>query len=107
MKRKIELRWSDIDSLGHVNDAAYLTLLDECRAVLLAQTVPTLGHSYVVRHLSIDFDSELVREDSPVTVEVNIVTVGRTSVALDEVLTSNSGRICATVSCIRDCPEFS
>jgi acyl-CoA thioester hydrolase len=49
------LRWSDLDAFGHVNNARFLTLLEEARAALLflAATVEEVGFAegvVIARH---------------------------------------------------------
>lgn len=34
---RIELRWNDLDAYGHVNNAVFVTLLEECRVRWLRQ----------------------------------------------------------------------
>ena len=30
-EKRLEIRWSDLDAFGHVNNAVYLAYLEECR----------------------------------------------------------------------------
>ena len=30
-EKRVEIRWSDVDAFGHVNNAVYATYLEECR----------------------------------------------------------------------------
>ena len=38
-EKRIEIRWRDVDNYGHVNNAVYLTYLEEVRDEWLAQTL--------------------------------------------------------------------
>ncbi|HEX6970122.1 MAG TPA: thioesterase family protein [Micromonosporaceae bacterium] len=54
------LRWSDLDAFGHVNNARYLTLLEEARAALLflgaaADGVEAFSAGVVIARHEIDY----------------------------------------------------
>ena len=38
-EKRIEVRWRDVDNYGHVNNAVYLTYLEEVRDEWLARTI--------------------------------------------------------------------
>jgi acyl-CoA thioester hydrolase len=86
------IRWRDLDALGHVNYATYLTYLEEARDVWLTRElgVPR-GTEYVVGRLTIEYRSELVLADDPVRVEVVLGAVGNSSLTtLERVLAADS-----------------
>jgi acyl-CoA thioester hydrolase len=54
------LRWSDLDAFGHVNNARYLTLLEEARAALMfiagrADGVGSFAEGVVIARHEIDY----------------------------------------------------
>ncbi|MBD2762243.1 acyl-CoA thioesterase [Kocuria sp. cx-116] len=56
--RHIELRWSDQDANGHVNNARAITLVEEARVRAALQwtgTIPNGARPRVVRSLNVDF----------------------------------------------------
>jgi len=56
--RHIELRWSDQDANGHVNNARAITLVEEARvraALHWTGTIPNGARPRVVRSLNVDF----------------------------------------------------
>jgi Predicted thioesterase len=64
---EIAIRWRDVDNYGHVNNAVYLTYLEECRDRWVRRT---LGDDvgFVIVRVAIDFRRELSLEDGSVTV---------------------------------------
>ena len=59
---EIAIRWRDVDNYGHVNNAVYLTYLEECRDRWVRRT---LGDDvgFVIVRVAIDFRRELSLED--------------------------------------------
>jgi acyl-CoA thioester hydrolase len=68
------LRWADIDTLGHVNDAVYVDYLQEARVDMLRVHAPAQGGEQlavgvvVVRH-EVEFVHPLVFRPEPVRIE--------------------------------------
>ena len=67
-EKRIEVRWRDVDNYGHVNNAVYLTYLEEVRDEWLARTLrdDEAVWDYVVAHVSIDFRREITQDDDEV-----------------------------------------
>ena len=61
-EKRIEIRWRDLDSYGHVNQAVYLTyaeeVLDDWFRTKLGRD-PGVGWDYVARRTTIDYRGEL------------------------------------------------
>lgn len=92
----VNLRWRDLDPLGHVNYASYLTLLEDARDRWLVQRLGISGgHEYVVAHATIDFRSGLQLSDGPASVQIGVISAGTTSVNLAEAVFANDGRLAA------------
>lgn len=91
MSKVFELRWRDLDLLGHVYQAVYATLLDEARSQWVAERLPHYTGDYVLARLEIDYVRELRLEDSPVTVGVAVERLGTKSVTFAERVTAASG----------------
>ncbi len=95
--KRIEIRWRDMDGFGHVNNAVYLTYLEEARDEFYTQL---LGHDtvgrMVARRVEIDFLSGLVQDDDEVDVELEVTRIGSSSVTTSERLIAVSdGRVAA------------
>lgn len=87
----IPIRWGDLDSLAHLNNAVYFRLMEEARAqmVRLAGVPYPPGQGMVLAHASCDF---LRSFTYPETVRiVHIVTkLGRTSIECELVMSRAS-----------------
>ena len=97
-EKRIEIRWRDLDAYQHVNQAVYLTYLEEMlddwiRAVL------GLGEGevwhYVAAHVSIDYRNELRLEDRQAIGSVRLERVGTKSVTARAELRAPDGRVAA------------
>lgn len=80
----VDVRFSDHDLLGHVNNATYVTFLEEAR---VAYMLDGLGLSRddiatVLAHLEIDYEAP-IRGAREVTVRVRVPSIGRTSFPME------------------------
>ncbi len=89
----VPLRWRDLDAYGHVYYGEYLVLLDEARVAMLRVACDGADPLFVVAHLELDYRSQLVLEDGPLTAQVEVERVGRKSLTLAERLTARDGRL--------------
>jgi acyl-CoA thioester hydrolase len=85
-EKRVEIRWSDVDAFGHVNNALYATYLEECRDEWLDRALddPEAGWDFVVARLAIDFRRELRLEDDEVLVRCSLERIGTSSVTTKE-----------------------
>jgi acyl-CoA thioester hydrolase len=99
--KRIEIRWRDLDGFGHVNNAVYMTYLEEARDALYTGLLGEVVHRMVLRHTSVDFRSGLVQEDDEVEVTTEIIRVGTSSVTTRETVTAVSdGRVAAVAETV-------
>lgn len=78
------VRWSDLDALGHLNNATYLTLCEEARIERLTALAPnwwTESYSPVVASASVQF-RRAITAPGPVLVAVGFDAPGRTSLRM-------------------------
>jgi len=87
---RAQLRQADIDGLGHMNNLAYLLLMQEARSTLL-DLVRTEEARYVVVRMEADYRREVRYADREVLVSARVAEVGRTSVTLEQELTLLDG----------------
>jgi acyl-CoA thioester hydrolase len=87
---RIPIRWRDIDALGHVNNAVYLTYLEE---LLTAYLGPTLGDDWVTARTELDFRHEITLPDREVTARAELEQVGTSSVTTRVVLELADGTV--------------
>ena len=97
-EKRIDIRWRDLDAYEHVNQAVYLTYLEEIlddwiRAVLgLAEGQ---AWHYVAARVSIDYRAELRLEDRQAVGTVRLERVGTKSVTARTELRAPDGRLAA------------
>ena len=67
-EKQIEIRWRDQDAYGHVNNAVYLTYLEEVRDEWLERALGDSGDAwgYVTARVAIDFRRELTQDDDAI-----------------------------------------
>ncbi len=79
LERRIRIRWRDVDAYGHVNNAVYLTYLEEARDAWAKDVLgPTFD--FVIVRIAIDYRSELSLDDEEVTVRCWGAGAGRSSI---------------------------
>ena len=97
LEKRIEIRWADLDAFRHVNNAVYLTYLEEARDGWLATMVPE-GRStwdYVLARVAIDFRRELLEEDEHVVASCRLLRLGRSSILTREEVRALDGDLSA------------
>ena len=87
---RIRIRWRDIDALGHVNNAVYLTYLEE---LLNAYLAPVLGVEWVTARTELDFRREVRLEDGEVVARAEVERVGTSSVTVGVTVSLPDGSV--------------
>jgi acyl-CoA thioester hydrolase len=90
----VTIRWRDVDALGHVNHAVFLTYLEEGRDAFYAQVLGS-DPLYVVARIEIDLRAEVRYPDRRVTVRIEAERLGTTSLTTRETILTPSGEISA------------
>ena len=90
----VKVRWRDVDALGHVNHAVFLTYLEEGRDAFFIQTLGG-DPSYVVVRLEVDLRAEVRYEDQRVTVRIAADRLGTTSLITRETVVTPGGEVAA------------
>ena len=98
---RVQLRWRDIDRLGHLNQAVYHELLEEVRAGLLTKVLHRTADqasvgSWVVVRVELDYVHEVRKADDAVDLVARVGHVGATSIRLDHDILLPDGTIAAT-----------
>lgn len=81
---RLEVRFSDCDSMGHVNHAVYFTYLEQCRFALwrhLYGTSGVPGAGTIMAHAECDYRAPAFVNDA-LDVRVKVTDVGRSSFVL-------------------------
>jgi len=97
-EHQVGVRWRDTDALGHVNNAVYLTYLEEARDAFYIRAVG--DPIYVVVRLEIDFRAEVRHADRSVRVEIAVEHLGTTSLTTRETLRTADGEVAAEARAI-------
>jgi acyl-CoA thioester hydrolase len=76
----VDVRYQDHDTMGHVNNAIYVTYMEEARFAYLTEGVgiPPMELNMVVANLSVDFRRPVQFADE-VEVAVSVTDVGESS----------------------------
>ena len=90
----VNVRWRDVDALGHVNHAVFLTYLEEGRDAFYIQALGS-DPSYVVVRLELDLRAEVRYEDQRVTVRIAADQLGTTSLTTRETVVTPAGEVAA------------
>lgn len=101
-EKQIEIRWRDQDPYGHVNNAVYLTYLEEVRDEWLERALGP-GDAlwdYVIARVEIDFRRELTQADDSVLARCELHEIGRSSVRTRELLLLDDGTVAAEAQCV-------
>lgn len=98
---RLQLRWRDIDMLGHLNQSVYHELLEEARGGLIGKLVRRLGPDqtrggFVLAHVDLDYHSEVRRDHEQVDVCVRVTRVGSSSVTLEHQVRLPDGVLAAS-----------
>ena len=87
----VQMRWRDLDGLGHVNHVVVLTYLEEGRdAFLAARGIER--DEYVVGRCSVDFNGEIAPTFGTVTVQCEVDELGTKSMTTNERILDHTGK---------------
>jgi acyl-CoA thioester hydrolase len=99
----IEVRFRDLDAMGHVNNAVYLTYLEVARQAYWQQLEVEVRYDrvpFVVAHAAVDFRSALVMGET-VRVFLRTTWVGKRSFGMEYALCEReSGRLAAEANTV-------
>jgi acyl-CoA thioester hydrolase len=101
-EKRVEIRWHDVDAYRHVNNAVFLTYLEEARDEWLEQV---LGRSdelwdFVLGRVEIDYRQELTQEDDAVIVRCSLSSAGNSSVRTAEEILKLDGSVSAEAKAV-------
>jgi len=90
---RIPIRWRDLDPLGHVNSAVYVTLFEAGRDQWLGEVLGARfgADQYVIARVEIDFRAEIDRDTPYVESRHAVEAIGSSSVTLQERLVNPAG----------------
>ena len=88
----VQMRWRDLDALGHVNHTVVLTYLEEGRDAFLKRH-GIRRDEYVVGRCNVSFQGEIDPALETVTVQCAVSDLGRSSVTTNERILDHSGNV--------------
>jgi acyl-CoA thioester hydrolase len=92
---RIPIRWRDVDDYGHVNNAVFLTYLEEARDRLVRSLFGERSWDFVIVRVAIDYRSELNQGDGEAVVRCRVTGFGTSSVRTAEEVRKTDGTIAA------------
>jgi acyl-CoA thioester hydrolase len=92
---RVALRWSDMDALGHVNQAVYHELLEEARTELISALPSYDKHSFVMARVELDYRREIPLNHRFVEVTLLVESIGRSSITLTQQIYRSDGELAA------------
>jgi len=101
-EKRIEIRWRDQDAYGHVNNAVYLTYLEEVRDEWLERALGDSGDAwgYVTARVAIDFRRELTQDDDAIVARLWLTRIGTSSVTTREEIVTVGGELAAEAEAV-------
>ena len=94
-RRRWPLRLTDVDRMGHVNNAVFLNYLEEARDRLVDSLFGERAWDFVVARVAIDYRSELSQSDREVLVRCRVTGFGTSSVRTAGRVLAADGRMSA------------
>ena len=91
-RHRVQMRWRDLDGLGHVNHTVVLTYLEEGRDAWLASH-GIRREEYVVGRCSVSFRREIDPRFRSVTVECGVHSLGDSSLTTRERILDDRGEV--------------
>ena len=112
LRHRLQVRFRDCDPLGHVNNAVYLTYLEQARLILwrrqigltwstrAAQGLPR-GEGFILARAEVDFRAQVHAGDE-LEVRLSLGKFGRSSATYEyEVAQASNGEIVATAKTVQ------
>ena len=102
----VQIRWRDLDALGHVNNAVFITYFEHARLTYIRellgpdapvdpQTLLPVDFQFILAEVTCHYRSPVTLDDAPV-VEAWVSQVGRKSLVLEyRMLDQKTGRLLA------------
>ena len=97
---RFELRYRDLDLMGHLNQAAYHDLLGEARACFFTAATGGRLMDYVVRRVELDYLAEIDEHHRHAEIRTTATAVGTTSLTLAHAILRPDGVTAAAGSSI-------
>jgi acyl-CoA thioester hydrolase len=97
---KMQLRWGDLDSLGHLSHSVYHDFLAEVRLAAMSALGTVEPTQFVLAHVELDHRREIRRQDGHVDLHASIVAVGQSSITIEHSVLLPDGSVSAEGSSV-------
>ena len=99
----VDVRYRDIDAMGHVNNAVYATYLETARLHYFRELLNRdMGREgAVLANLTIDYLRPIEMEHDPVTVAIDVPRVGNSSLPMEYEVVRADGELAATAETVQ------
>lgn len=90
----LQIRWSDLDPLGHVNNAVYVTYFEIVRGHFMLHACPGWDWQkdmFLIGNVTVNFLKELKLTPDATAVHVRTSKIGNKSFVLEYAITSTKG----------------
>lgn len=90
----IQIRWNDLDALGHVNNAIYVTYFEIARGMYMTSACKGWNWSkdmFLIGNINVNYHKEILLTSSTIEVHVRTSKIGTKSFVLDYLITSGTG----------------
>ncbi len=87
----LQMRWNDMDALGHVNNAVFVTYFEVARGVFMMKACPNWDwhkDMFLIANINVDLRKELLLSAENVKVHVKTESLGTKSFVLQYAITS-------------------
>ena len=91
----LRVRWSDLDSYGHVNNVKFYDYLQEARVELLGEAWSSDEVALLLVRQDVDYVTPMDFTVTPYTVDLRVVAIGTTSMTLAGLITDPDGVVYA------------
>ncbi len=102
---RVQLRWRDMDMLGHLNQSVYHELLEEGRIAMIAELIRRVGGNhthggFVLAHVDLNYHREVRKDHEAVDLVLRLANVGTSSVVLEHEVRLPDGAVAASGSSV-------
>jgi acyl-CoA thioester hydrolase len=97
---RMQLRWGDLDSLGHLSHSVYHDFLAEVRLAAMSALGTVEPTRFVLAHVELDHRREIRRQDGHVDLRASIVAVGESSITIEHAVLLPDGSVSAEGSSV-------
>jgi acyl-CoA thioester hydrolase len=98
---RVQLRWRDIDMLGHLNQSVYHEMLEEGRIALIVELMRRAGNEhehggFVLVHVDLDHHAEVRKDHGEVDIVMRLTHVGSSSIEIEHEVRLLDGTVAAS-----------